>query len=101
MKRILFLLVFSMHMLNGQVYFPDNTAVKTKELNYQAFTNATIHLNPTTVIKNATLLEQKGRIVAVGQNISLPKNTRIFDKTGTHIYPSFIEAYLGIFLNIF
>lgn len=91
MKRILFLLVFSMHMLNGQVYFPDNTAVKTKELNYQAFTNATIHLNPTTVIKNATLLEQKGRIVAVGQNISLPKNTRIFDKTGTHIYPSFIE----------
>jgi imidazolonepropionase-like amidohydrolase len=91
MKRILFFLLFPIYLLNGQDYFPDNTAVKTKELNYQAFTNATIHINPTTVIENATLLVQGGRIVAVGQNINIPKNTRLFDKTGTHIYPSFIE----------
>ena len=43
------------------------------ELNFQAFTNATIHLNPTTVLTDATLLEQNGRIVAVGQNLTLLK----------------------------
>lgn len=91
MKRLLLLILFPLSILYSQDYFPNNTAVKTKELNYKAFTNATIHLNPTFVLKNATLLEQNGRIIAVGQNIELPKNTRIFDKSGTHIYPSFIE----------
>ena len=91
MRKLLLLLIFPIGMLQGQVYFPSNTAVKTTELNYQAFTNATIHVNPTTVIEGATLLEQNGRILAVGQNIKLPQNTRVYDKTGTHIYPSFIE----------
>jgi len=91
MRRLLLLCILQLGVLQAQDYFPTNTAVKTKELNYQAFTNATIHLNPTSVLKNATLLEQNGRIIAVGQNIELPKNTRIFDKSGTHIYPSFIE----------
>ena len=53
-----------MYMLQGQVNFPSNTAVKTTELNYQAFTNATIHINSNTVINKATLLEQNGRIIA-------------------------------------
>jgi imidazolonepropionase-like amidohydrolase len=91
MRKFLLLCILQLGVLQAQDYFPTNTAVKTKELNYQAFTNATIHLNPTSVLKNATLLEQNGRIIAVGQNIELPKNTRIFDKSGTHIYPSFIE----------
>ncbi|MGA0273288.1 MAG: hypothetical protein ACO3J1_02820 [Flavobacteriaceae bacterium] len=91
MKKFLLLCILQLGVMQAQDYFPTNTAVKAKELNYQAFTNATIHLNPTTFLKNATLLEQNGRIIAVGQNIELPKNTGIFDKSGTHIYPSFIE----------
>ena len=91
MRKLLLLLIFPLSVLQAQVYFPSNTAVKTQELNFQAFTNATIHLNPTTVLTDATLLEQNGRIVAVGQNLTLPKNTRVYDKSGTHIYPSFIE----------
>jgi hypothetical protein len=69
MRRFLLLCIFQLGVVQAQDYFPTNTAVKTKELNYQAFTNATIHLNPSTVINQATLLEQNGRIVAVGQNI--------------------------------
>lgn len=91
MRKLLLLLIFPLSVLQAQDYFPNNKAVKTKDLNFQAFKNATIHLNPTTVIKNATLLEHNGRIVAVGQNLTLPKNTRVYDKSGTHIYPSFIE----------
>jgi len=46
MRRFLLLCIFQLGVLQAQDYFPTNTAVKTKELNYQAFTNATIHLNP-------------------------------------------------------
>ena len=100
MRRFLLLCIFQLGVVQAQDYFPTNTAVKTKELNYQAFTNATIHLNPSTVINQATLLEQNGRIVAVGQNIPLPENTRIYDKTGTHIYPSFIELNSSFGINM-
>jgi imidazolonepropionase-like amidohydrolase len=91
MRKSVLLFLFQFAVIQGQDYFPTNTAVKTKELNYAAFTNATIHINPTTTVENATLLELNGRIVEVGQNLKLPKNTRIYDKTGTHLYPSFIE----------
>lgn len=82
MRKFLLLLIFPLSLLHSQVYFLTNTAVKTKELNYQAFTNATIHLYPTTIIKDAILLQQNGRIIAIGQNIKSPSNTRVYDKTG-------------------
>ena len=78
---------------NAQDYFPTNSGVKSKELNYQAFTNATVYLTPTNIIKNATLLELNGTVIAVGTNVELPKNTRIYDKSGLYIYPSFIDVH--------
>ena len=78
---------------NAQDYFPTNSGVKSKELNYQAFTNATLYLTPTNIIKNATLLELNGTVIAVGTNVELPKNTRIYDKSGLYIYPSFIDVH--------
>src|SRR5210317_55364 len=91
MKKLLLGLLLPLNVLFGQEYFPNNEGVKTKELNYQAFENATIHLSSNQVIEKGTLLELNGRIVAVGQNIILPENTRVYDKTGLHIYPSFID----------
>jgi len=93
MKKLLLGLLLPLNLLFGQEYFPNNSGVKTTERNYQAFQNATIHLSSNQVIENGTLLELNGRIVAVGQNITLPKNTRIYDKTGLHIYPSFIDLH--------
>lgn len=91
MKKLLLGLLLPLNVLFGQEYFPNNEGVKTKELNYQAFENATIHLSSNQVIEKGTLLELNGRIVAVGQNIIIPENTRVYDKTGLHIYPSFID----------
>ena len=54
---------------NAQDYFPTNSGVKSKELNYQAFTNATVYLTPTNIIKNATLLELNVTVIAVGTNV--------------------------------
>jgi len=93
MNRIFLLGLFLISTVNAQDYFPTNSGVKSKELNYQAFTNATIYLSPTKSISKATLLELNGKVIAVGTNISLPKNTRVYDKTGLFIYPSFIDIH--------
>ncbi|MEK9614343.1 MAG: amidohydrolase family protein [Flavobacteriaceae bacterium] len=93
MKKILTLFFLSLASIQAQEYFPTNTGVKTKDLNYQAYTNATVFLNADTVIENATLLEQNGKIIAVGTDVTIPKNTRIYNKKGLYIYPSFIDLH--------
>ncbi|MBC2845691.1 amidohydrolase family protein [Winogradskyella flava] len=79
--------------LFAQDYFPSNTGVKANNSNYTAFTNATIHVSPTEVIENGTLLIQKGKVVAVGTSVDIPKNTTSVDLSGKSIYPSFIDLY--------
>ena len=91
MKKWILMLLSPLTIVMGQDYFPTNTGVKTSELNYQAFIHAIVHISPTEVLEDATLLEQNGKIIAVGKNVSIPKNTRIFDKSGLHLYPSFVE----------
>jgi imidazolonepropionase-like amidohydrolase len=79
--------------LFAQDYFPSNTGVKANNSNYTAFTNATIHVSPTEVIKNATLLIKEGKVVSVGTSVNIPKNTITVDLSGKTIYPSFIDLY--------
>lgn len=77
----------------SQDYFPTNTGVKTIASHFQAITNATVHSSSKTTIENASILFKDGRIVAIGKEITIPKNTLIHNYTGKHIYPSFIELY--------
>ncbi len=93
MKKLIFIVFVCFSFLNAQDYFPENSGVKLIPNTYKAFTNATIHLEPGNIIKNATLLEKNGRIIDVGTDIELPKNTVIYNKSGKHIYPSFIEVF--------
>lgn len=88
---VLFSIVFT-HTF-GQVYYPENSQVKTNDNTYTAFTNATIHTTPTSSIQEGTLLIQKGRIVAIGKSIDLPANTQVFDLNQLHVYPSFIDLH--------
>lgn len=77
----------------AQDYFPKNDGVKTKNDNYTAFTNATIHVTPSQVIDQGTLLIKNGKVVATGATVSIPKNALTIDLNGKHIYPSFIDLY--------
>ena len=79
--------------LFAQDYFPSNTGVKSKNTNYTALTNATIHVSPTEVLSNATLLIKDGKVVNVGTSVNIPKNTTTIDVSGKTIYPSFIDIY--------
>ncbi len=80
-------------MVLGQEYFPKNDGVKTPENNYTAFTNATIHVSPEKVLQNATLLIQKGKVVAVGNAVTIPTNSVTVNLEGKSIYPSFIDIF--------
>ncbi|SHH36008.1 amidohydrolase family protein [Winogradskyella jejuensis] len=80
--------------LFAQDYFPSNSGVKSdNNSNYMAFTNATIHVSPSEVIKNGTLLIKDGKVVNVGKSVNLPKNTTTVDLSGKSIYPSFIDLH--------
>ncbi|MEK9584360.1 MAG: hypothetical protein VW034_05740 [Flavobacteriaceae bacterium] len=94
MKKLL-TLALSMAFVLGyaQDYFPAHSEVKTTEQVYRAFTGATIHVDPTTVIENGTLLIYNDEIVSVGKRVQIPSNAVVTDLSGTHIYPSFIEVF--------
>ncbi len=79
--------------LFAQDYFPSNSGVIANNSNYTAFTNATIHVSPNQIIENGTLLIKGGKVVSVGESVSIPKNTTTIDLSGKTIYPSFIDMY--------
>ncbi len=95
MKKLLFLFLFSASISSiiAQDYFPNNSELKQESHNYTAFTNATIYVTPTEVIKKGTLLIQDGKVVATGKSVTIPKNSIIIDLKEKYIYPSFIDSY--------
>ncbi|MDC6367599.1 MULTISPECIES: amidohydrolase family protein [Flavobacteriaceae] len=93
MKLMALSLFWGSVSLFAQDYFPTNDGVKSENNNYRAFTNATIYVSPTQTIPNGTLLIQKGKVVQVGNNINIPKNTIIENLEGKYIYPSFIDIF--------
>ena len=64
MKRFFFLSFFLSFGLYGQDYFIVNDGVKTKDYQYNVFTNANIYSSDG-VIKNGTLIEKDGKIIAM------------------------------------
>ena len=98
-KLILLLFFFALHVSHAQEYFPTDSGVKTTKNTAFAFTNATIYVTPTEVLKNATLLIKDGKVDAVGKSVKIPEGTITTDLEGKTIYPSFIDAYSGFGIN--
>ena len=92
MKRFFFFSFFLSFGLYGQDYFVVNDGVKTKDYQYNVFTNANIYTDKG-IINKGTLVEKDGKIVDLGSDISIPKNSIVFDLDGKFIYPSFIETH--------
>ena len=97
MKKLtlLVLVFFALSIVHAQEYFPKNDGIKEKNTNYTAFTNATLYITPTQIVKKGTLLIRDGKVVASGKSVSIPENSVIIDLDGKHIYPSFIDSYTG------
>lgn len=94
MKKTILLLVFLCSItVNSQEYFPVNDGVKTSKNTTVAFTNATIYVTASKIIKNGTLLFKDGKIIDVGKNVNIPNTAKTINLMGKYIYPSFIDAY--------
>lgn len=76
----------------AQETFPVNGVADPRTGTY-AFTNATIVKDPQTTLQNATLVIKDGRILSVGNNVTVPKEAVVIDCKGKFIYPSFIDVY--------
>ena len=57
-----------------------------------AIVNATLYPVDQPMILKGTILIDKGRIVAIGKKVKLPKGTRVINGAGYHITPGFIDA---------
>ena len=75
-KIILLVVVFLTFKGFGQDYFPNNESVQNKNSNFTAFTNAKIFVTPTQIIEKGILLIAKGKVIAAGNTVVIPKNTK-------------------------
>ncbi|HHY17545.1 MAG TPA: amidohydrolase [Firmicutes bacterium] len=64
-----------------------------------AIINAKIHTITNGVIENGAVLIKKGKIEAVGENISIPEGTQVIDAKGKVVTPGLIDchSHLGVF----
>jgi imidazolonepropionase-like amidohydrolase len=94
MKRILLYAFVSVISFSSfaQEAFPVNGVVDDR-LEIYAFTNATIYVNPTKKLENATLVIKNGKVLATGNGISIPEGAIVTDLAGKTIYPGFVDPY--------
>lgn len=78
--------------LQAQKTFPVNGVADTRNEIF-AFTNATIIKDYQTTLYDATLIINGKNIIAIGNNITVPKEAIIINCKGKLIYPSFIDIY--------
>ena len=58
-----------------------------------AIVGATVHPISGPSIEGGTILFEKGKITAIGKNVQLPKNTKVIEAKGKHVYPSLFESH--------
>jgi high-affinity K+ transport system ATPase subunit B len=63
-----------------------------------AFTNAKIVKDAQTTLQNATLIIKEGKIIAVGNNLSIPSDAIVIDCKGKTIYRRGNHVVLSTFL---
>jgi imidazolonepropionase-like amidohydrolase len=63
-----------------------------------AIVHATVHVGNGTVLNDATVVFEKGKITQVGAGITAPANATIVDGSGKQVYPGLIlsNSYLGL-----
>lgn len=92
-KLTILVVVLWSSIIFGQGYFPKNGGTKEENTNYLAFTNATLFITSTKVIKKGTLLIHDGKVMEAGKTVTIPENSVVVDVMGKFIYPSFIDPY--------
>jgi imidazolonepropionase-like amidohydrolase len=69
---------------------------RPKPVGVHALVGGKVVVQPGETLENATIIIRDGLIEAVGKNISVPADARVWDSKGLTIYAGFIEPYLPV-----
>jgi|SRR5690606_19818477 len=75
------------------------TGLRDNPPGVHAFTGARIVVAPGRVLENATLVVRNGIIEAVGRNVAVPPDARVWRMEGQTLYPGFIDAHADLGLS--
>ncbi len=98
MKRIIYILS-SLLLLSGMATAQDNIYPVKAQKGLLFLKNGTVHVGNGTVIENATIKINNGKIEEVGANMTIPSTgAEVLDVQGKHIYPGMIlpSSTLGL-----
>src|SRR4051794_27813990 len=70
---------------------PNGLRVNTPQVH--ALVNARLQVSPEKALERGTIVMREGRIVAVGAEVAIPADAKVWDLAGKTIYAGFIDAY--------
>lgn len=91
MKKVLINISAFLFLVTGTVKAQE-TVYPAKEYKGKLYiTNGTVHVGNGTVLENATIEVNNGKIIRVGTDISVPQDdSKVFNATGKQVYPGLI-----------
>ncbi len=92
MKRTNILLVASL-LLSVACALAADAIPAAKQKKPIALVGGTIHTVSGEVLQNATIVFDKGKIIALGASVMIPADAERIDVTGKHVYPGIIDSY--------
>jgi len=97
MKNFLYLILFISTIIIGKSQsVPVPGEAQSQPI---ALTNATIHIGNGSVLENASILFENGKIANIGSSITMPNQVKQYDCSGKHIYPGLIAMDTRIGIN--
>jgi imidazolonepropionase-like amidohydrolase len=87
------LFFFFANAVTAQVTTAPKQGIRENDPRLHALTNARIITAPGKIIEKGTIVIRDGVIVAVGADVKIPTDARVWDLAGKTIYPGFIDAY--------
>lgn len=97
-KKYASLLILSFALLVTMAKAQETVYPAAAQKGATAITHATVHVGNGTVLNDATVVFEKGKITAVGVGIAIPKGATEINGTGKQVYPGLIlpSSFLGL-----
>ena len=86
------ILLLSFLMFSAHRGFASDPVPAAKQKKPIALVGGMIHTVSGEVIQNGTIVFDKGKITALGANVSVPSGAERIDVTGKHVYPGIIDS---------
>ncbi|MEX2571249.1 MAG: amidohydrolase family protein [Gemmatimonadota bacterium] len=93
LRAILSWLVLALLPITVSAQTTPTEGLRQNNSGVHALVDARVVVEPGRVIENATVVIRDGVIEAVGADVSVPADARVWELAGRTVYPGFIDAY--------